>query len=457
MKINLGTVNILVIGCGFVFDKYMETWLRHPNLNILGISDIDKRRLDEASRYYGLKAYGTNAELLNQPADIVVNLTSIRSHFEVTKAALLAGKHVYSEKPLTDNLNDARELFEIAEQRGLRVSCAPSNALSSTSLTMWKLVNDGVIGDPKLVYAEFDTSPLYMLGGDLPPKSQFPFLTETYNVAASGAPFPWKEEFEMGCTFEHVGYHLVWMCAIFGPVKNVTGFSKSIMPEKASTSLEPSDTPDFSTGVLHFESGVVGRVTCSISGVNDTSMKVVGNRGVIYSHTYGNYEGSVYIEAFRKLAIKFRYIRGMDTNLVARFLSGVGGRRVPLIEGPGEVARKRWQKANKKLTVHAVPSWFRRRFLGQQDKCVGIEELALAISEERDHFPPHDFTLHITEITIALQNAGENGITEALQTSFDPLALPKQISECRRSYYIFSEPTAVVRWVERALSILKRH
>lgn len=433
-------INVAIIGCGFVFDKYMDTWARHKDLNIVGISDINKSRLNQVADYYGLKAFPDNASLINSDVDIVLNLTSIRSHFEISKAALLAGKNVYSEKPLTETMEDAEELFRLAAENNVRLSSAPSNALSSLCQTMWKIILDGAIGDPKLVYAEFDTSPLYLKNDNFKTISGFPFLTEDYNVTPSGAPFPWKEELEMGCTFEHVGYHLVWMCALFGPVANVTSFSKQIMPEKTDITLDPPDTPDFSVGILNFKSGVVGRVTCSISGANDTSIKIIGNRGILHSHTYGDYEGALFIETFRRLSIKLRYIRGLDTNFLANFLFGVGGRKVPLVETRGKVALDNENSRQKHFGLRHFANKLRARFLGKQDKCIGIVELAAAIKERRVQFPPHDFSLHVLELTLAIQNAGPTGTSNIMKTDFAPLDLPTEISVSNTDYNSYTQP-----------------
>lgn len=444
----MSVVNVAIIGCGFVFDKYMDTWGRHEKLNIVGVSDLNKVRLQQVAEYYGLKAFPDNESLLKEKIDIVVNLTSICSHFEVSKAALLSGKHVYSEKPLTDNLENAKELFRIASENGVRLSSAPSNALSSLCQTMWKIVRDGVIGDVKLIYAEFDTSPLYLKNKNLDSKDDFPFLSESYNVTASGAPFPWQEEFEMGCTFEHVGYQLTWMCAMFGPVKSVTGFSKQIMPEKTDMLLDPPDTPDFSIGVLNFHSGVVGRVTCSISGVNDTSMKIVGNRGMVHSHTYGDYEGAVYLEPFSKTSIKWRYIRGLDTSYFANLFLGVGGRKVPLVETRSKIALRNERKASSPIGLKGLLRSLRRRLLGEQDKCIGIVELADALKDNRVQFPPHDFSLHITELTLAIQNSGANGAAKMMETSFVPVDLPGELLASEVDYRGYSRPRWTARLVE---------
>ncbi|HEY0274700.1 MAG TPA: Gfo/Idh/MocA family oxidoreductase, partial [Paenirhodobacter sp.] len=201
-----------IIGCGYVFDHYMVTMDHHPGIEIAGVADVDAARLKQATDFYRLRAYPDVESLLADPTvDIIANFTSIEAHYAVTKAALEAGKHVYSEKPFTTTMAEARELADLAAAMGLRLSCAPSNALSASSQTLWKSVADGAVGDVRLVYAEFDDNPIYLM------------KPEGWR-SRSGAPWPYLHEYEMGCTWEHVGYHLTWMCAIFGPVARVTAF-----------------------------------------------------------------------------------------------------------------------------------------------------------------------------------------------------------------------------------------
>ena len=215
-------MKIGVIGCGYVFDHYMATWARYPELILKGVADRDGARREVVAQAYKLKAYASNEELLADPEiTIVVNLTSIESHVEVNRAALLAGKHVYSEKPLAPDIEQARELIALAEKLGLRLSGAPSNAMSDTTQTMWKAVRDGAVGDVRIVYAEFDDNVIYRM---------YPEIWRS----RTGAPWPYLHEYEWGCTYEHVGYHLTWLCAIFGPVESVTAFSKQILPDKTT-------------------------------------------------------------------------------------------------------------------------------------------------------------------------------------------------------------------------------
>ncbi len=414
------------VGCGYVFDHYMTTFARHRGLSIAGVSDIDRARAEAVGAYYGLKVYESTEALLADPGiETVVNLTSIPAHYEVSRAALEAGKHVYSEKPLTATLEETDALVALAEARGLRLSAAPSNALSPTVQTLWSVVDQGHVGDVRLVYAEFDDNPVYLLG------------PETW-ASRSGAPWPYIHEYEMGCTWEHAGYHLTWMCALFGPVAHLTAAATVTVPDKTDRPLHPADTPDFSVAVLTFESGVVGRLTCSIAAPLDHRMRIIGNRGEVAADTYRHYEAPVRLEGFRPFSLKARNAASLRRHRGLGALFGIGGRRVPLIRPsrPDEIAGSGPRAWMKKL---------KRREFGQQDKCLGLAELAAAIAEGRPHFPPADFTRHITELTLAIQGAGPNGASLAPSTRFAPLKRPEATQSAAPDYTPWAKPGAVPR------------
>jgi predicted dehydrogenase len=447
-----------IIGCGYVFDKYMPTWGNHPNLVIAGVTDIDPRRIDAVTAYYGLKGYRDNASLLADPEiDIVANFTPIKAHYEVTKAALEAGKHVYSEKPLVTRMDQARELFALAESRGLRLACAPSNVLGATSQTMWKAIKDGAIGRTRLVYAEFDADPCYLLPSDrtraVTDGAFFPYLTERSTVSVTGALFPFLKEFEMGCTFEHVGYHLSWMCAMFGPVRSVTAFSTVVMPDKTDRSLDPPDTPDFSVASLDFHSGIVGRVTCSIAGANDTRMRIIGDRGILTASTYGDYKCPVYLETFTKLLVKTKHLKAVRGNPMLQWLFGVDSRQLPLVATASAGTRRAgnvpWWNVRGKLAQ------LKQAELNRQDKCIGIAELATTIAAGRRHFPSHAFTLHITELTIAIQAAGTESRTHVMETTFDLVDMPETTRQSAINYSSFARPRFRTRMTERLLNAVR--
>jgi hypothetical protein len=83
--------------------------------------------------------------------------------------------------------------------------------------------------------------------------------------------------------------------------------------------------------------------------------------------------------------------------------------------------------------VHKPKSW-KQRQRGQQDKAIGLAELADAITSERPHFPSAEFTLHLTELTHAIQGAGPDGASHRLTTRFAPLSLPARTRNAAPNY-----------------------
>ena len=421
-------MKIGVIGCGWAFDLYMADWAGGGGgLEMAGVSDLDPGRLDVVCRHYGLRRYEDNAAMLADPdVAIVVNLTPPPCHYPVTKAALEAGKHVYSEKPLTTDLGQARELFALAEANGLYLCCAPSNVLGDTAQTLWKAVEDGAVGDVRIVYAELDTNPLRLM------------RPEGWR-SRTGAPFPWTHELEMGCTWEHAGYYLSLMCAMFGPAKSVTAFSKRTVPDEADPPLDPPGTPDFSVACLDFHSGVVGRLTCSIGAPWDHRFRVIGDKGMLAADTYRHYRCPVRLEAFTRLPLKGRQMASVRASTFLQRLFGVGGRRLDLAGTPP--AHEPW------WNVRAWRDRLRKHEEGWQDKCLGVAELADALRGGRRPFPPHDFTCHVTELTLAIQAAGVRGRAHVLESCFAPLALPERTRRSAPDYRAAARPPLLERLI----------
>ena len=209
-----------IIGCGFVADYYAYTLDRYPDLEVIAVADRNAERAQRFASHHGYSAAeSVDALLADGRVDIVLNLTNPRSHVEVTLAALEAGKHVYSEKPLAMELADAVHLVELAESSGLQLSSAPCSLLGETAQTIWKAVRDDRIGTVRLVYAEMDEGLVH----------QMPY---TYWKSSAGASWPARDEFEVGTVIEHAGYVTSWLPAMFGPVESIKGFADCRIPEK---------------------------------------------------------------------------------------------------------------------------------------------------------------------------------------------------------------------------------
>ena len=415
-------MKIAFVGCGFVFDIYMRTRWAHPELEICGVFDIDATRANIVGTHYGFHVYPDYETLLADPAvEIVVNLTNIGAHYEVTKRALEAGKHVYSEKPLTTEIDKTRELFMLAEARGLIFTGAPCNIFSDAVSTLWKAVRDGAIGKPVLVYAELDDNPAHLMNFE--------------NVQSpTGAPWPYVEEFQEGCTFEHVGYHLVWICAMFGPATSVTAFSKVLVKHKTDTPLYPADTPDYSVGCLNFANGVTARITCSIAAPRDQRLRIIGEEGEIWADSYCHYQSPVRLERFSKVSLTARKAYTVRNQPLIGRMFGVGGRKLPLLRQWKSYAVESERGVRRSLKQKLV-SWIRRREIYAQDKFLGIAEMVRAIREVRPQPLTPDFLMHLNELTLLIQRAGPGGIATTPTTRFKPIEPLQEVANNARNYY----------------------
>lgn len=427
-------MKIAFVGCGYVFDIYMRTRWAHPELEVCGVFDVDTERANTISRHYGFKVYPSYDTLLADPTvEIVVNLTSIQSHYDAIKLALEAGKHVYSEKPLTTNLDRTRELFALAQARGLVLTGAPCNLYCDAVSTMWKAVRDGAVGKPVLVYAELDDNPAHFM------------KLETVQ-SPTGAPFPYVEEFQEGCTVEHIAYHLVWICAMFGPATSVTAFSKTLVEHKTDTPLSPADTPDFSVGCLDFNNGVAARITCTWVAPRDHRLRIIGEKGEICADNAFHDQSPVHLERFTRVSLSARkaYILRARPSIGGIF--GIGGRKLRLLRRWKSHAVESEQGVGRSLK-HKFVSWLRRREIYAQDKLLGIAEMVRAIREDKPQPMPPDFLIHLNELTLMIHGAGSKGIATKPVTSFKPMEPLPDVVESPRNYRTSYRP----RIFERAL------
>ncbi len=418
-------MKIAFVGCGYVFDIYMRTQWAHPELEIRGVFDIDTSRSATVARHYGFTVYPSVEALLADPdVEVVVNLTSIRSHYATIKRALEAGKHVYTEKPVTTDLAQTIELFALAQERGLILTGAPCNLYCDAISTLLKAVRDGAVGKPVLVYAELDDNPAHMMQLE---KVQSP----------TGAPFPYVEELQEGCTVEHVAYHLVWLCALFGPVQSVTAFSDFLVHQKTATPLSPPDTPDFSVACLRFADGVAARVTCTWVSPRNHQIRIIGEEGEITADNVFHDQSPVHLERFSRVTLAARKAYTIRTQPLLGRLFGAGGRRVPLV--------RRWkshaveaEKGVGKSLKHRFVSWLRRREIYAQDKLLGLAEMARAMREKRPQPLPPDFLIHLTELSLLIQRAGAKGVAVVPTTTFEPIELLADVvnspMDYRRNY-----------------------
>ena len=112
-------INLGLIGYGYWGPNLLRNFAETPGLNVGAVSDLDTSKLALVQRRYpAVKTTTDYRELLNDPAiDAIAIATPVHTHFELARAALRAGKHLWLEKPMTESLAQARELVDEAERR----------------------------------------------------------------------------------------------------------------------------------------------------------------------------------------------------------------------------------------------------------------------------------------------------------------------------------------------------
>ena len=142
-----------VMGSGDIAPQYLKNMLASPFLKVKSISARHFENAQKMAAEYGLEPT-TNEEMLADPEiQVVLDLAPNMAHYELSMANIEAGKHIYSEKPLAPNLDQALEILEAANAKGLMVACAPDNILSPSLRAAKKLIDDDAIGRVMGIFA----------------------------------------------------------------------------------------------------------------------------------------------------------------------------------------------------------------------------------------------------------------------------------------------------------------
>lgn len=344
---------IAMLGCGYVANMYRLTLAGHPGLTLAGVFDRERARGETMARLTGATAYPAfEALLADDTVPIVLNLTNPREHLATTCALLEAGKHVWTEKPVAMDLAGAEALAALAEAKGLMLCSAPCTLLAPPAQTLWKALREGAAGQVRLVYAEMDDGMVARA-----PTAKW--------INEAGVAWPALDEFETGCTVEHAGYVLSWLCAFFGPVETVTAHAEILTPEKMP-GVDLAPAPDFSVATLRFRSGVVARLTNGIYADHDHRLALWGDEGALIVEDPRSDLSPVRLRRYRAL----RRRRWLDR-----------GRALPPLGGRQNIARYRGSQV--------------------RDFCRGIADMAAALAEGRPPVLSARFGLHVSEVTLA--------------------------------------------------------
>ena len=236
------SIKIGVIGCGNISSTYLQAPQQFSNLDIEACADIDLLRAQSHSEKFDIPKACSVEELLADPEiEIVLNLTIPAVHAAITLQALAANKSVYSEKPLATNSADGRAILQMAQEKKLRIGCAPDTFLGGGLQTCIQLIRDGAIGTPIAATAFFLNHGM---------ENWHPDPTFFYQPGA-------------GPLFDLGPYYLTALIAMLGPVRRVAGLNKITFPERIVTTQSnyghkiTVTTPTHITGNMEFANGAI--------------------------------------------------------------------------------------------------------------------------------------------------------------------------------------------------------
>ena len=261
-------VRVGIIGCGNIFDQYAKAMPVYRVLDVRACADLDIARARDKANACNLKALGVDELLASQDIDLVVNLTIPSSHARVATAALKAGKHVYSEKPLALDRNEAARLTALAKRRGLLLGSAPDTFFGAGLQTCVDAIRRGAIGTPVSALA-------FMLGHGMEHWHPNPFFF--YQKGA-------------GPMFDMGPYYLTALVVLLGPAVRVCASTKISFAKRRITSqpnagrfISPT-TPTHVAGVVDFASGASASITVSFDAWSRPSLPplvVYGSKGAL--------------------------------------------------------------------------------------------------------------------------------------------------------------------------------
>ena len=278
------TIKTVMIGVGCISGIYLknihETF---KEIELIGVCDLVRERAEKAQREYNIpKVYDTMHDAFADPeVEMVLNLTRPYEHFEVSKAALEAGKHVYSEKPLGAELAEGKALLKLAQEKGLYLGGAPDTFLGAGIQTCRRLIDEGYIGTPI-------GSAAFMIGHG--PESWHPDPEFFYK--RGGGPM-----FDMG------PYYLTAMLNLMGGVSRVFSASRISLPQRLITSqpfagtVVDVDVNTYIAGTVQYESGAIGTIFTTFDAYFPSKksrfIEIYGTEGTLFVPDPNTFGGKV--------------------------------------------------------------------------------------------------------------------------------------------------------------------
>ena len=363
-------LNVGMVGVGCISGIYLKNFFNvFKDVRLVAVCDLIRERAENARKQYDIpKLYDTMEELFADPEiDVVLNLTRPYQHYAVSKAALLAGKHVYCEKPLGADLEEGIELVKLAREKNLFLGGAPDTFMGAGIQTCRKLIDEGLIGD--------------VVGGRCCMASHG---VETWHpdpdfyYQRGGGPL-----FDMG------PYYITALINLLGGIKKVLGTAHTSYKERLITA-EPHkgeiikvNTPTHIESFLTFDSGINVSLLTSFDVYNtkQTNIEIYGTKGTLYVPDPNCFGG--------KLVLK----------------NGEAGEECAIVFRNGETKKDEYYP----LTFDYA----------ENSRCLGLDDMAVAIETGRPGRTTCKQTFHVLEAMAGVLKSAETGLPYEMTSHFE--------------------------------------
>ena len=364
-----------VIGCGTISGIYLENMIQKFSdvLEVVACSDLFPEKAEQTRAKYGLKKACTNDEIIDDPdIDIVLNLTIPAVHHDINMRTLRAGKHLYSEKPISLTLEDLNELIEYADAHNLKIGSAPDVCLGPVPQTARKLLDEGVIGD----VVGFTVNHIC-------PGNELWHPSPDFLYKRGGGPL-----MDMG------PYYISDIIALLGPVEKVCCFQSegSLARRPVWDHFVDVEVGTHFAGTMKMKSGAVGSLTMSFDVWNSKLpyMEIFGTKGVLRLPQPNMFGGKLellrsekVLESANRFTDMVERRDAIAADVVENFVE-----EVPLV----------------------YDGWFNMRG-------VGVAEMAKALNEGRDNCLNGRFVRHCEEAIMGLEISAETGEMYTMKTT----------------------------------------
>lgn len=274
-------VTVGVVGAGTISDIYLTNMTtRFPVLRVKSICAGHIENARKKADQYGITACTLEEMLLDPEIELIVNLTPAHSHYGIIRQALNAGKHVYTEKTITDSPDTAADLTVLAREKGLYLASAPDTFLGAAWQTARKAIDDGLIGQPTSFAIAANRDATFM---------------DSMNA--------FRNQPGGGACYNYVVYHITCLVSLLGAVSQVFSICQTPVPRR--TNIFPGspnfgkmmDTPNESQvyALLRLRNGVCGTFHLNEESVlmDQAYFAIYGTKGILYLTDPNSFGGEV--------------------------------------------------------------------------------------------------------------------------------------------------------------------